>query len=92
MCIRDRAWRILQGESPCRERSNPPPTGVTERSVYIQSGCLIRHSYSEVGKAGHKGKDLTEARSLHRKLMLDKWYVGLDKDETTSMQGITTES
>ena len=38
------------------------------------------------------GKDLTEARSLYRKLMLDKLYVGPDKDETTSMQGITTES
>ena len=38
------------------------------------------------------GKDLTEARSLYRKLMPDKMYVGLDKDETTSMRGIATVS
>ena len=48
--------------------------------------------YSEVGKAGHMGKDLTEACSLYRKLILDKWYVGPGNYETTSMQGITTES
>ena len=48
--------------------------------------------YSEVGNTGHMGKDLTEARSLYRKLMLNKLYVGPDKDETTSMQGITIES
>ena len=56
------------------------------------NGVSYQAYYSEVGKAGHKGKDLTEARSLYRKFMLDKWYAGPDKDETTSMHGITTES
>ena len=41
-----------------------------------------------MGKAHYKGKDLTEVRSLHRKLMPDKLYVGLGKHETTSLQGI----
>ena len=55
-------------------------------------GVSYQAYYSEVGKAGHKGKDLTEARSLYRKLILDKYYVGPDNYETTSMQGIATES
>ena len=55
-------------------------------------GVSYQAYYSEVGKAGHKGKDLTEARSLYRKLILDKYYVGPDINETTSMQGIATES
>ena len=55
-------------------------------------GVSYQAYYSEVGKAGHMGKDLTEARSLYRKLILDKLYVGPDNCETTSMQGIATES
>jgi hypothetical protein len=31
------------------------------------------------------GKDLTEVRSPHRKLLPDKWYVGLGKQEITSL-------
>jgi len=34
------------------------------------------------------GKDLTEVRSLQRKLTPDKRYVGLDSRERTSLQGI----
>ena len=41
-----------------------------------------------MGKAHYKGKDLTEVRSPHRKLMPDKLYVGLGKHETTSLWGI----
>lgn len=41
-----------------------------------------------MGKAHYKGKDLTEVRSSHRKLMPDRLYVGLDKDERTSLRGI----
>lgn len=56
------------------------------------NGVSYQAYYSEVGKAGHKGKDLTGARSLYRKLILYKFYVGPDNYETTSMQGIATES
>ncbi|MDX2503502.1 MAG: group II intron reverse transcriptase/maturase [Gammaproteobacteria bacterium] len=42
--------------------------------------------YSEHGKAMYKGKDLTEVRSLQRKLIPD--IVGLELYEQTSLQGI----
>jgi hypothetical protein len=46
--------------------------------------------YSEVGKAHDRGKDLTEVRSLQRKLMPDR--VGLGKHEPTSLQGIANRA
>jgi len=46
--------------------------------------------YSEMGKAHHTGKDLTEVRSPQRKLVPDK--VGLDKYEQTSLRGIATKA
>ena len=39
-------------------------------------------------KASYMGKDLTEVRSPQRKLLPDKWYVGLGEQETTSLRGI----
>jgi len=70
--------------------SSTDPVGQRDLSIYyrgVLSGIVLR-----VGKAGHMGKDLTEARSPYRKLMLDKRYVGPDKHETTSMRGMATES
>lgn len=46
--------------------------------------------YSEVGKAYYMGKDLTEVRSLQRKLAPDK--VGLEQCEQTSLQGIAKKA
>ncbi len=46
--------------------------------------------YSEMGKAHHTGKDLTEVRSPQRKLVPDK--VGLGKCEQTSLRGIATKA
>ena len=46
--------------------------------------------YSEEGKALCMGKDLTEVRSLHRKLVPDN--AGLGQYEPTSMQGNQCDS
>ena len=47
---------------------------------YLQAnGVSYQAYYSEVGKASHKGKDLTEVRSSQRKLIPDN--VGLEQCE-----------
>ncbi len=63
-------------------------------SLRVQSidapGVSYQAYYSEVGKASHMGKDLTEARSPQRKLMPD--IVGPGQHEPTSLRGIATGS
>ena len=55
-----RELRIRQAEKYCqRER---PPDAIGES---------YQAEYSEAGKARHRGKDLTEVRSPHRKLVPD---------------------
>jgi RNA-directed DNA polymerase len=53
-------------------------------------GVSYQAYYSEAGKARHMGKDLTEVRSLQRKLVPD--IVGLGKYEPTSLQGIAIKA
>lgn len=53
-------------------------------------GVSYQAYYSEVGKAHHTGKDLTEVRSPQRKLVPDD--VGLDKYEPTSLRGIAIKA
>ena len=53
-------------------------------------GVSYQAYYSEVGKAHHTGKDLTEVRSLQRKLVPDK--VGLGKYEQTSLRAIAMKA
>ena len=53
-------------------------------------GVSYQAYYSEVGKAHYMGKDLTEVRSLQRKLVPDK--VGLGQYEQTSLQGIAIKA
>jgi retron-type reverse transcriptase len=53
-------------------------------------GVSYQAYYSEVGKAHHMGKDLTEVRSLQRKLVPDN--VGLGQYEQTSLRGIATKA
>lgn len=50
------------------------------------AGVSYQAEYSETGKARYKGKDLTEVRSLQRKLVPDN--VGLEQHEPTSLRGI----
>ena len=54
------------------------------------NGVSYQAYYSEVGKAYHTGKDLTEVRSPQRKLVPDN--VGLGQDEPTSLRGIATKA
>jgi len=54
------------------------------------NGVSYQAYYSAVGKAHHTGKDLTEVRSLQRKLVPDK--VGLEQYEQTSLQGIAIKA
>ncbi len=54
------------------------------------NGVSYQAYYSEVGKASHKGKDLTEVRSSQRKLIPDN--VGLEQCEQTSLRGIATKA
>jgi len=54
------------------------------------NGVSYQAYYSEVGKAHHMGKDLTEVRSPQRKLVPDK--VGLGKYEQTSLRGIAIKA
>ncbi|MGD9825050.1 hypothetical protein [Desulfobacter sp.] len=54
------------------------------------NGVSYQAYYSEVGKAHYMGKDLTEVRSLQRKLVPDK--VGLEQYEQTSLRGIATKA
>ena len=54
------------------------------------NGVSYQAYYSEVGKASHKGKDLTEVRSPQRKLVPDK--VGLGQYEQTSLRGIAIKA
>jgi RNA-directed DNA polymerase len=54
------------------------------------NGVSYQAYYSEVGKAHHMGKDLTEVRSPQRKLVPDK--VGLDQYEPTSLRGIAIKA
>jgi len=53
-------------------------------------GVSYQAYYSEVGKAHHMGKDLTEVRSLQRKLVPDA--VGLGKYEQTSLRAIAIKA
>jgi retron-type reverse transcriptase len=61
----------------------------SDGSLYA-NGVSYQAYYSEVGKAHYMGKDLTEVRSLQRKLVPDK--VGLDQCEPTSLRGIATKA
>ena len=54
------------------------------------SGESYRASYSAVGKAHDKGKDVTEVRSPHRTLLPDT--VGPDHQKPTSLQGIANKA
>ena len=54
------------------------------------NGVSYQAYYSEVGKAHHMGKDLTEVRSPQRKLVPDK--VGLEQYESTSLRGIAIKA
>jgi group II intron reverse transcriptase/maturase len=53
-------------------------------------GVSYQAYYSEVGKAHHTGKDLTEVRSPQRKLVPDT--VGLEQYEPTSLRGIAIKA
>ena len=53
-------------------------------------GVSYQAYYSEVGKACHTGKDLTEARSPHRPLVPDE--VGPGQHEPTFLRGIATKA
>jgi RNA-directed DNA polymerase len=53
-------------------------------------GVSYQAYYSEVGKAHHMGKDLTEVRSLQRKLVPDN--EGLGKYEPTSLRAIAMKA
>ena len=53
-------------------------------------GVSYQAYYSEVGKAHHMGKDLTEVRSAQRKLAPDK--VGLEQCEQTLLRAIATKA
>jgi hypothetical protein len=53
-------------------------------------GVSYQAYYSEVGKAYHTGKDLTEVRSPQRKLVPDN--VGLGQYEQTSLRGIAIKA
>ena len=53
-------------------------------------GVSYQAYYSEVGKAHHMGKDLTEVRSPQRKLVPDN--VGLEQYEQTSLRGIAIKA
>lgn len=53
-------------------------------------GVSYQAYYSEMGKAHHMGKDLTEVRSPQRKLVPDN--VGLGKYEQTSLRGIAIKA
>ncbi len=61
----------------------------TYRSLHAD-GVSYQAYYSEVGKAYYMGKDLTEVRSLQRKLMPD--IVGPGNYEPTSLQGIAIKA
>jgi RNA-directed DNA polymerase len=54
------------------------------------NGVSYQAYYSEVGKAHHMGKDLTEVRSLQRKLVPDN--VGLEQYEPTSLRAIAMKA
>jgi RNA-directed DNA polymerase len=54
------------------------------------NGVSYQAYYSEVGKAYHTGKDLTEVHSPQRKLVPDN--VGLGQYEPTSLRGIATKA
>ena len=54
------------------------------------NGVSYQAYYSEMGKAHHMGKDLTEVRSPQRKLIPDK--VGLEQYEQTSLRGIAIKA
>ena len=59
-------------------------------SPLYTDGVSYQAYYSEVGKARYMGKDLTEVRSLQRKLVPD--IVGLGQCEQTSLRGITIKA
>ena len=61
-----------------------------EESPLYTDGVSYQAYYSEVGKAHYMGKDLTEVRSLQRKLVPGK--VGLEEHEQTSLQGIAIKA
>ena len=61
----------------------------SDNSLYAD-GVSYQAYYSEVGKAHHMGKDLTEVRSLQRKLVPDN--VGLGQYEQTSLRGIAIKA
>ncbi len=71
-------------QSPWWEESRP-----SDNPLYAD-GVSYQAYYSEVGKAHHMGKDLTEVRSLQRKLVPD--IVGLGQYEQTSLRGIAIKA
>ena len=64
--------------------------GWATRSPLNGNGVSYQAYYSEVGKARHTGKDLTEVRSPQRKLVPDK--VGLGSYEQTSLRAIAIKA
>ncbi|MDD2389230.1 MAG: group II intron reverse transcriptase/maturase [Desulfobacterales bacterium] len=62
---------------------------VSDSPLYAD-GVSYQAYYSEVGKAHYMGKDLTEVRSLQRKLVPDN--VGLGQYEQTSLRGIAIKA
>ena len=85
----------MQEEMRCRTREAPEvpvrnlSAGGGSDALYAD-GVSYQAYYSAVGKAHYMGKDLTEVRSLQRKLVPDK--VGLEQYEPTSLQGIATKA
>ena len=74
-----RSWATREAEK-YGQRESPPAAG----------GESDHASYSEVGKAHYKGKDVTEVRSPQRKRMPDK--VGSEPHPPTSLWGIANQA
>ncbi len=75
------------------EIKEPKPwweTGRTPDLPLHADGVSYQAYYSEVGKAYHTGKDLTDVRSPQRKLVPDK--VELGQYEQTSLRGIAIKA
>jgi hypothetical protein len=68
--MQEEMYRRTREAPLCSWDSVANPRWVIVRWLYA-FGVSYQAYYSEVGKASHKGKDLTEARRLQRKLMLD---------------------
>jgi group II intron reverse transcriptase/maturase len=82
---------MIQEQSHPQNRKPWWETCWTNPAKSLQAdGVSYQAYYSEVGKAHYTGKDLTEVRSLQRKLVPDR--VGLEQYEPTSLQGIATKA